>query len=276
MDLYASDVPIVSPGSNAGTLPACPTKAELAGSHAAWEANQTYAEYPRHHCLHQLLTETAQRCPGSIAVECEGCSLTYAELDGRSNQLAHFLQRHEVGTESLVGLCVDRSVEMIVALLGILKAGGAYVPLDPSYPSDRTKYVLDDARVQVVLTQQALLPSLPETSAKIVCLTADWQAFEHEARGPVSVDVKPENLAYVIYTSGSTGRPKGVQLEHRSVVNFLCFMQRVPGMSETDVLVAVTTLSFDIAGLELYLPLLVGGRLVVASRESTFDGRLLM
>ena len=276
MDLYASDVPIVSPSSNAGTFQAYPTRAELAGSRAAWEANQTYAEYPRDRCLHQLLAETAQSCPESIAVECEGRSLTYAELHGRSNQLAHSLQKQGVGAESLVGLCVDRSVEMVVALLGILKAGGAYVPLDPWYPSDRIKFVLDDARVQVLLTQEKLLPSLPETSAKVVCLTADWQAFEHEDRGPVSSDVKPENLAYVIYTSGSTGRPKGVQLEHRSVVNFLCSMRHQPGMTGNDVLVAVTTLSFDIAGLELYLPLMTGARLIVASREATMDGRMLM
>ncbi len=171
---------------------------------------------------------------------------------------------------------MERSLEMVVALLGILKAGGAYVPLDPAYPSDRIKYVLDDAHVGLLLTQESMLSSLPSTSAEILCLDPEWRAFQDEETAPIDAGVKPENLAYVIYTSGSTGRPKGVQVEHRSVVNFLCSMRREPGMSASDVLVAVTTLSFDIAGLELYLPLLVGGRLVVASREATMDGRLLM
>ena len=165
---------------------------------------------------------------------------------------------------------------MVVGLLGILKAGGAYVPLDPAYPSDRIKYVLDDARVKLLLTQTPLLASIPATSADVVRLDPEWRAFQQEDCRPVATDVSPSNLAYVIYTSGSTGRPKGVQLEHRNVVNFLCSMRREPGMTDSDVLVAVTTLSFDIAGLELYLPLLAGGRLVVASREATLDGRLLM
>jgi amino acid adenylation domain-containing protein len=276
MDLYASDVPTVSPVSNARKYHDYQMKPSLAENAAAWEANQSYADYPRHRCLHELLAETARLSPASVALECDSKSLTYRELDYRSNQLARFLQKQTVGAESLVGLCVERSIDMVVALLGILKAGGAYVPLDPSYPSDRIKYVLDDARVQVLLTQQSLRASLPETAAKVVCLDADSQAFQHEDRGPIGSAAKPDNLAYVIYTSGSTGRPKGVQLEHRSVVNFLYSMQREPGMTADDVLVAVTTLSFDIAGLELYLPLLVGGRLVVASREATMDGRILM
>jgi amino acid adenylation domain-containing protein len=165
---------------------------------------------------------------------------------------------------------------MVVALLGILKAGGAYVPLDPAYPADRIKYVLEDAGVQVLLTQEALLPTLPQTSAEVLSLDPDWQLLEGESTDPVASNASPENLAYVIYTSGSTGRPKGVQLENRSVVNFLNSMRREPGMTGDDVLLAVTTLSFDIAGLELYLPLLTGGRLVVAPHETTFDGRLLM
>ena len=239
------------------------------------EWNATEAEYPRQSCLHQLLEEQAGRRPESVAVEFEGHSLSYAELDKRSNQLARLLRKRGVGPDRLVGVCMERSLEMVVALLGILKAGGAYVPLDPAYPSDRIQYVLDDARVMLLLTQESLLASLPTTSAEIHCLDPDWRALEHEDSGPVTAEAKPENLAYVIYTSGSTGKPKGVQLEHRSVVNFLTSMRREPGMGADDVLVAVTTLSFDIAGLELYLPLLTGAKVVVASREATFDGRLL-
>ena len=182
----------------------------------------------------------------------------------------------EWSRESWLGCAWSAPWRWSSRVLGILKAGGAYVPLDPAYPSDRIQYVLDDAHVKLLLTQDSLLASLPSTSAEVICLDPEWRAFQHEDHGPVAAEVTPENLAYVIYTSGSTGKPKGVQLEHRSVVNFLCSMRREPGMTANDVLVAVTTLSFDIAGLELYLPLLVGGRLVVASRETTVDGRLLM
>ena len=241
----------------------------------AYGSNQSFAEYPHDLCVHQLLQKQALQQPESIAVEFLGHSLTYAELEARSNQLAHSLRQRGIRAETLVGVCLERSLEMLVAVLGVLKAGGAYVPLDPAYPSDRIQYVLEDAHVKALLTQDSLLSSLPPTSAEVICLDPEWRAFQHEDASPVVSEVTPANLAYVIYPSGSTGKPKGVQLEHRSVVNFLCSMRGQPGMTATDVLVAVTTLSFDIAGLELYLPLLVGGRLVLASREATVDGRLL-
>ena len=240
------------------------------------EFNHTASDYPRDHCVHHLLEIQARRTPNAIAVEFAGKSLTYAELDSRSNQLAHLLQKHGVQREVLVGLCVERSLEMVVALVGILKAGGAYVPLDPAYPNDRIQYVLEDAHVKVLLTQESLLPSLSTSAAEMICLDPAWKFLINQSSEPVAAEVSPENLAYVIYTSGSTGKPKGVQIEHRSVVNFLCSMRREPGLVHDDVLVAVTTLSFDIAGLEMYLPLLSGARLVVASREQTYDGRLLM
>ncbi|HZD30063.1 MAG TPA: amino acid adenylation domain-containing protein [Candidatus Angelobacter sp.] len=278
MDLCASDVPKTAQSGDAGhsraALSPPATRTDLVLK--AWEANQTDADYPRQRCLHELLAETAQADPNKVAVEFRDQRLTYKELDERSNQLAHFLRRKGIGPESLVGLCVERSLEMVVALVGILKAGGAYVPLDPGYPADRIKYVLDDARVRVLLTHKSLLNSLPETSADVICIEQGWEMFRAEDCGPVASPIQPENLAYVIYTSGSTGRPKGVQLEHRSVVNFLCSMRCQPGMTAEDTLVAVTTLSFDIAGLELYLPLLTGGRLVVAPHETIYDGRLLM
>lgn len=276
MDLCA-DSPTVVPGSNS-----TPFAAYSADDHNVevptvnWPSNDTYADYPRDRCLHELLIETARLFPGSVAVQFENQSLTYEELERLSNQLAHFLSAKGVGPESLVGLCVERSIEMVVGLLGILKAGAAYVPLDPAYPADRIKYVLEDAGVEILLTQKSLLQSLPPNSARIFCLDRDNKLFQHEESAPVVSKATSENLAYVIYTSGSTGRPKGVQLEHRSLVNFLYSMQKQPGMTSNDALVAVTTLSFDIAGLELYLPLLTGGRLVIAPREATFDGRLLM
>jgi amino acid adenylation domain-containing protein len=233
--------------------------------------------YPRELCVHQLLEAQAQRTPQAPAVEFNGLSLTYAELDSRANQLAHLLWKLGLKREVLIGVCVDRSLEMVVALLGILKAGSAYVPLDPAYPADRIKYILDDARVEILITQESLLNSLASSiSQKTICLDPSWKALLHESTERVAVEVAPENLSYVIYTSGSTGKPKGVQVEHRGVVNLLCSMRQEPGMGSQDVLVAVTTISFDIAGLEIYLPLLVGANLVIASREATYDGRLLV
>ena len=239
------------------------------------KSNQTHLDYPRHLCVQQLLEERAQQNPNNIAIEFQGRTLTYAELDARTNQLAHHLRRLGVRAETLVGVCLERSLEMVLALIGVLKAGGAYVPLDPSHPSDRIKYVLDDAHVKLLLTQDSQVEYLPRTAADLVCLDPDWRSLENEDSGPIASEVTPQNLAYVIYTSGSTGRPKGVQLQHSSVVNFLCSMRREPGMTAEDVLVTVTTTSFDMAVLELYLPLVVGARMVVAPLEATYDGRLL-
>lgn len=237
--------------------------------------NHTAADYPREACVHQLLEAEAAQRPDFVAAEFQGDSLTYAELHGRANQLARLLQSHGAGPETLVGLCVERSLEMLVALLGILKAGAAYVPLDPAYPRDRIQHVLEDARVPMLITQSSLLKQMPDTSAKTICLDSGCEVLSGQSREPVLSPAGSRNLAYVIYTSGSTGKPKGVQLEHRSVVNFLCSMRREPGFTSDDVLVAVTTLSFDIAGLEMYLPLLCGGRVVIANREATYDGRAL-
>jgi len=235
--------------------------------------NRTDSDYPRDLCIHQLIELQARKGPSRIAVEFQGRRLTYEELDLKSNQLASLLRRRGVKADVLVGLCVERSAEMLVALLGILKAGGAYVPLDPAYPADRIQYVLSDANAKVLITESRLLPALPKLSAEILCL--DDVAPHQEHSQSERTEVKPENLAYVIYTSGSTGKPKGVQLEHRSVVNFLSSMQKEPGLNSADILAAVTTLSFDIAGLEMYLPLICGARVVIASREATYDGRLL-
>jgi amino acid adenylation domain-containing protein len=170
---------------------------------------------------------------------------------------------------------MHRSLEMVVALLAILKSGGAYLPLDPSFGNARVQYVLDEARARVLLTQESLRSFLSTRSAEIMCIDSGWRSIADESDSPVATDVRPDNLAYVIYTSGSTGKPKGVQLEHRSLANLLCSMREQPGMAARDALLAVTTISFDIAGLEMFLPLLVGGRLIVASTEATVDPRVL-
>ncbi|HZQ68473.1 MAG TPA: amino acid adenylation domain-containing protein [Terriglobales bacterium] len=258
---------MLEPEVRAGTV-ASPEECERI---ALW--NRTQADYPRNLCVHQLIELQARENPSKVAVEFQGQQLSYEEVSRRSNRLAHLLRKKGVKADVLVGLCVDRSAEMLIALLGILKAGGAYVPLDPAYPADRIQYVLSDANAKVLITESRLLPSLPKLSADIVCL--DRVSLDQESSQECQTEVKPENLAYVIYTSGSTGKPKGVQLEHRSVINFLCSMQKEPGLSSSDILVAVTTLSFDIAGLEMYLPLISGARVVIASREATYDARLL-
>ena len=239
------------------------------------EWNNTVREYPRDCCVHELFQAQAERRAQCAAVAFENERLTYDELNRRSNQLARYLRKLGVGPDVLVGLCVERSLGMVVGLMGILKAGGAYVPLDPAYPKDRIAYIMEDARAPVLLTEQMLLASLPGQQANVVLLDAHWPAIEKEETSNLSSVTKAENLAYVIYTSGSTGKPKGVQLEHRSVVNFLCTMQDEPGLTETDVVAAVTTLCFDIAGLEIYLPLVTGAQVLVISKEEASDGSKL-
>ena len=255
-----------------GSAPS-PMRASLDDLETIGRWNRTEADYPRELCVHHLIEAQARRTPTKIAAEFQGQKLTYEQLDARANGLARLLREKGVKAEVLVGVCLERSLDMLVALLGILKAGGAYVPLDPSYPPDRIQYVLADANARVLVTQSGLTKSLPKTSADLLCL--DLVKKDEKVQEQSQTEVKPNHLAYVIYTSGSTGKPKGVQLEHRSVVNFLCSMQKKPGMNDGDTLVAVTTLSFDIAGLELYLPLINGARVVIAGREATYDGRIL-
>ncbi|MFP4099132.1 amino acid adenylation domain-containing protein [Coleofasciculus sp.] len=240
------------------------------------EWNDTHTDYPKDQCIHQLFEVQVERTPDAVAVVCKDQPLTYRELNARANQLAHYLQRLGVKPEVLVGICVERSLEMVVGLLGILKAGGAYVPLDPSYPQERLSYTLADSGVEVLLTQQSLLESLPEHQARVVCLDTDWGAIEQHSQENLDAGVDSDNLAYVIYTSGSTGQPKGVQICHHSVVNFLNSMSHFPGLAQEDTFYAVTTISFDIAALELYLPLTVGAKVVVASREIASNPDLLL
>ena len=176
----------------------------------AREWNGTRREYPRDNCVHQLFEEQVARTPEAVAVVFENQQLTYRELNARANQLAHYLRDLGVGPETLVGICLERSLEMVVGLLGILKAGGAYVPLDPEYPAERLAFLLRDSAAPVLLTQKRLLPSLPDCPARVLCLDADASTFAGMSDANPPPLATPENLAYVIYTSGSTGVPKGV------------------------------------------------------------------
>jgi amino acid adenylation domain-containing protein len=236
--------------------------------------NDTAASYPRD-CLHELIQGQADNTPDAVAVEFRGQQLTYAQLEARANQLAHYLLALGVEREVLVGICVERSLEMVIGLLGILKAGGAYVPIDPAYPAQRQEYMLTHSQASVVVTQQALCGQLPLGDASVVCLDSDSSKIAAMPDEAPVIACDPAQLAYVIYTSGSTGKPKGVQISHRALVNFLLTMRQEPGLTASDVLVAVTTLSFDIAGLELYLPLITRARVVIAPAETSSDPRAL-
>jgi amino acid adenylation domain-containing protein len=240
--------------------------------------NDTAAEYAAGTCLHQLFEKQVERSPEADAVIFEAERISYRELNERANRLAHYLQTLGVGPETLVGICVERSVEMMVGLLGILKAGGTYVPLDPQFPAERLAFMMADSQFPVLLTQQHLTEALPSATGQVVYLDreSEREAVAQQGTANPETSVGAENLAYMIYTSGSTGTPKGVQIPHRAVVNLLQTMANRPGLSSSDVLLAVTTLSFDIAALELFLPLLVGARLVVASRETASDGAQLI
>jgi amino acid adenylation domain-containing protein len=255
----------------------------------SFEWNDTDREYPEKQCVHQLFEEQVGRTPDSVALVFEKERLTYRELNGRANQLAHYLRKMGVGPEVLVGIYMERSWEMVVAVLGVLKAGGAYVPLDPSYPQERLAFMLQDSRAPVLLTQRHLAAQLIEgRSSKIhagdspfsildprlqvIRLDSEWKTIARESDASPAGATQSDNLAYVIYTSGSTGQPKGVQIPHRAVVNFLNSMRGQPGMTERDILAAVTTLSFDIAGLELYLPLSLGAQVVIVSSRVAADG----
>ncbi|MDJ1168163.1 amino acid adenylation domain-containing protein [Roseofilum sp. BLCC_M154] len=238
--------------------------------------NHTQADYPHDKCIHQLFAAQVERTPDSVAVVFEDEQLTYRELNQRANQLAGYLQGLGVGPEVLVGLCVDRSLDMVVAMVGILKAGGAYVPLDPAYPKERLDFMVEDAALSIVVTQEKLISGLTAPSLKLVNLDNDWEKISQQSQDNPESDVNPENLAYIIYTSGSTGKPKGVQTTHRSVVNLLNSIAAEPGLSASDTMVAVTTISFDVSVPELYGPLTVGGKIIIVSREVAKDPAKLM
>ena len=267
MDLCASDVPNVTPGGDATPLTAYLTPAKKNTLELIAAVTETYADYPRDRCLHELLVEQAERWPDSVAVQFENKQLTYAELDRRSNQLAHFLVTKDVGPESLVGLCVERSLEMMVGLVGILKAGGAYVPLDPAYPRERLDFMLTDAGVEVLLTQRRFVKQVPEKALRTVCLDdLNEQALGAGSKNP-AIGVSPDNLAYVMYTSGSAGKPKGVEIAHRGVVRLL-FGVNFARFHENEVFLQLAPVSFDASNLEVWGPLVHGGRCILFRNES--------
>ena len=227
------------------------------------EWNSTTTEVPKESCIHQLIEAQAKKTPGAIAAVCRDRQLTYAELNARANQVASYLSKLGVGPDVLVGLCADRSLEMLVGLLGILKSGGAYVPLDPAYPPERLAFMIQDADVKVLLTQERQMAALPPGGAARVRLDADWPLIGSEPTENVDRRVAPHNLAYVIYTSGSTGKPKGVMVEHGNVLNFFAGMDSRIRHGPDPTWLAITSPSFDISVLELFWTLARGFKVVL-------------
>jgi amino acid adenylation domain-containing protein/non-ribosomal peptide synthase protein (TIGR01720 family) len=247
-----------------------------AGEQAVITQFQQGAEHARSPLyFHQLFEAQVARTPQATALVFKEQALTYQALNDKANQLARHLQSLGVGPEVLVGISLERNLDLVVGLLGILKAGGAYVPLDPSYPSERLAYMVVDAQLSVLLTQTSLVDQLPSLTAQVVQIDADWSQIATKPSHNLERMVQGDHLAYVIYTSGSTGQPKGVQIPQSSVSNFLQAVQRVIGMTDRDVCLAVTTISFDIAVLELYLPLITGAQILLASRDVASDGQQL-
>jgi amino acid adenylation domain-containing protein len=222
-------------------------------------------------CLPDLFETQVARAPERIALSDNGVDVTYRELDAKANQLAHYLSKRGVGPDVKVGICLERSEKLLVAMLGVLKAGGAYVPLDPTYPPERLAYMLHDAQVPVVVTQGSLLADAANKQRSVIDLHG-WESIGREPSEKPQVPRSVEQLAYVIYTSGSTGRPKGVMVRQAGAVNFLLAMQDTLHLSSQDILAATTSISFDIALLEWFLPLTVGARVVVLGRDIVVDG----
>jgi amino acid adenylation domain-containing protein len=240
------------------------------------EWNNTLAEYPQDKCIHQLFEEQVIRSPDAVAVVFEGEQLTYRELNARANQLAHYLQSLRVEPETLVGICVERSLEMVVGLLSILKAGGAYVPIDPAYPEERIAYILDDSQLPVLLTQKKLVASLPEHQARVVCLDSNWEEISTESELSPITGVTPENFAYIIYTSGSTGKPKGVQVAHRGLCNLATAQIKLFDVKPVSRILQFASISFDASIWEIVMALCAGAKLCLGTRESLQPGLPLL
>ncbi|HUE03902.1 MAG TPA: amino acid adenylation domain-containing protein [Bryobacteraceae bacterium] len=230
------------------------------------EWNRTAADYPAHQCVHEQFEMQAMRTPDATALVFQDRSLTYRELDESANRLARRLVNWGVGPETLVGISLDRSLDMVVALLAILKAGGAYVPLDPAYPPQRLAMVLADAQPRIVVTQDRLAVHLL-TAARVLSVDSEWEAIAGESPAPLGVRATSRNLAYVIYTSGSTGKPKGAMIEHRNLANFFTAMDHTIGGPVAGVWLAVTSIAFDISVLELFWTLTRGCKVVLQGDE---------
>jgi amino acid adenylation domain-containing protein len=238
--------------------------------------NDTNRQYDQHLCLHQLIEAQVVQSPDTIAVVFEDQQLTYAQLNAKANQLAHYLCRLGVRPEVRVGICLERSLEMVIGLLAVLKAGGAYVPLDPTYPQERLAFMVADAQAPILLTHSGLVDGLPSHQSRVVCLDTAWVAIEAECEENLSSGVLLDNSAYIIYTSGSTGKPKGVVITHRGICNRILWAQEFYCLTEKDRVLQKTPFSFDVSVWEFFWPLLAGAHLIVAQPGSHRDSAYLV
>ncbi|MCT7982347.1 amino acid adenylation domain-containing protein [Laspinema sp. A4] len=240
----------------------------------AW--NQTEVDYPRTDCIHQWFEAQVDQTPDAVAVVFEDQELTYRELNQRANQLAHYLQTLGVGPEVLVGLCVDRSLELVIGVLGILKAGGAYLPLDPDYPSERLAFMLADTRVRLLLTQEDFCPRLGEQSGQLICLDRDWGEIAQQSRENPGVPMRSDHLAYVIYTSGSTGQPKGVMLAHQGLCNLAQAQIQLFKLSPDSHVLQFASISFDASVWEMLMAWMSGATLYLIQKTCLLSGSALV
>ncbi|MGZ4954748.1 MAG: amino acid adenylation domain-containing protein, partial [Methylobacter sp.] len=260
-DRRIADLPLLSPAENRQIL-------------LDWNATQV--RFPQDRWIHQLFEQQVEVTPDAVAVIFEQRFLSYAELNIRANQLAHYLQGGGIGPDVRVGVCMERSLELVIALLAVLKAGGAYVPLDPGYPQERLDFMLSDVNAPVVLTQSPLLSKFAASSAKLLCLDTQWPELAGEAVVNPEVALLPEHLAYCIYTSGSTGKPKGADVPHQGILNRLQWMQAEYKLDSDDRVLQKTPFSFDVSVWEFFWPLMTGATLVVAAPEQHKDSRALI
>ncbi|MCD6569379.1 MAG: amino acid adenylation domain-containing protein, partial [Deltaproteobacteria bacterium] len=238
------------------------------------EFNNTDSEFPRDKCPYQLFEEQVNRTPDKVAVSFDDNSLTYRELNEKANQLAHYLRKKGVGKETMIGLMLERSLDMIIGILGIQKAGGAYIPMDPEYPRPRLEYMLEDTKAPVLVTQSALLNRLSNRPSSTVVLDTDWDKISREPKDNLPPLSTQKNLSHIIYTSGSTGTPKGVMIEHKNVTAFLYWCMEEFSFDEYEKMIASTSICFDLSVFEFFLPLITGAQVIILRSSLDIDDYL--
>ncbi|MDJ0843510.1 amino acid adenylation domain-containing protein [Crocosphaera sp.] len=240
------------------------------------ESNKTARDYPKDKSIHQLFEEQVKRTPKAIAIVYKNEKITYQELNNKANQLAYYLRKLGIKADSLVGICLDHSIEMLIGLLGVLKAGGAYVPLDPNYPASRLNYMLTDSGIELLLTQQKLLSLLSTENRAVVCLESNWETIEQQCQENLDIEICSDNLAYIIYTSGSTGKPKGVGMNHRPLINLILWQLKTSSAKYGTKTGQFTPISFDVSFQEIFSTWCSGGTLVVIPEQVRRDGTALL
>lgn len=240
------------------------------------EWNNSEVIYEKDATIIELFEKQVDKDPSATAVKFGNDQITYRELNKRANQLANYLLKKGIKPGAVVGICIDRSISMVLGLLAIIKVGAAYLPLDPSFPKERLKYIVNDSQISVFLTEENLSELIYQFNVNPIYIDVEWETICNESDTKPNIKLEPSDLIYIIYTSGSTGNPKGVMIENQAFLNFLYSMSKHLGFYKNDVLLAVTTISFDIAGLELFLPLINGGQVVIAAKSDTFDGKAIL